>query len=54
MFLFLRYLERALDPDWVRQTDTIEVFKHLGQGNPVGGYLAWNQFRSNWDMLKNR
>ncbi|XP_030850142.1 thyrotropin-releasing hormone-degrading ectoenzyme-like [Strongylocentrotus purpuratus] len=52
-WLINRLLSRTLDPEQLSLTDTVSVFQYVS-GNPIGGYLAWNFFRDQWDLLKDR
>nr|XP_054753932.1 aminopeptidase N-like [Lytechinus pictus] len=52
-WLINRLLSRTLDPEQLTLTDAVSVFQYVSQ-NPIGGFLAWNFFRDQWDLLKNR
>jgi glutamyl aminopeptidase len=43
-FLFLRYLERAKDPSYVRRQDFFTVVSYISR-NPAGTNLAWDFYR---------
>lgn len=49
-WILTRYLGYCLDPNKIRSQDATSVVSYIS-GNPIGKYLAWNFFRTNWDKL---
>ncbi|XP_071492862.1 aminopeptidase N-like [Diadema antillarum] len=52
-WLINRLLARTLDQEQLSVTDAVSVFQYVSK-NPIGGYLAWNFFRDQWEFLRDR
>lgn len=50
VFIMYRWLKYAMDPSIVRKQDADRVFINVGY-NVVGRFVAWDFFRSNWDII---
>ena len=50
-WILTRYLDYCLDQSKIRSQDVTAVVSYVATSNPLGRYLAWNFFRSNYDRL---